>query len=250
MEHLEGQQSVLAALQARQRRIEVVLLWHGAHDEKFQDLIQLAEEVGVPIRRVDRKELDALAHATTHGGVIAVCSPKPRLSVPQLMENLSNLEGPPLLLLIEGVEDARNLGFVLRTAEAMGTHAVLIKKHIWDLDNTEISRPSSGAYERLALVQIDEVGPIKELQKRGLQLVGCIAGAKRTMYDIDLAKPTILALGGEKRGLSGAVREICDWFMTIPTTGGASSLSLSHAAGIITAEAFRQRRKPVTPGPA
>ena len=120
MEHLEGQQSIIAAMQARQRRIEVILLAHGVHDDKYTDLLTLAEQLGVPLRRVDRKELDALAHGSSHGGVIAICSPKPRLTVPQLNDLLDSLREPPLMLLIEGVEDARNLGFVLRSAEAMG----------------------------------------------------------------------------------------------------------------------------------
>jgi 23S rRNA (guanosine2251-2'-O)-methyltransferase len=144
-------------------------------------------------------------------------------------------------LLLEGVEDARNLGFTLRSAEAMGVDAVLIKKHLWDLDPVEVSRPSSGAYERLPLAQIEDIAPLDELRKRGLQLVGCIAGARRTMYDIDFRGPTIVAIGGEKRGLSGAVRGICDLFATIPTRGEPSSLSLSHAGAVVMAEAMRQR---------
>jgi tRNA G18 (ribose-2'-O)-methylase SpoU len=145
-------------------------------------------------------------------------------------------------LLLEGVDDARNLGFTLRSADAMGVHAVLIKKHLWDFDPVEVARPASGAYERLTLAQIDTTDPLKQLQRRGLRLIGCIAGAKRTTYETDLTQPTILAIGGEKRGLSGAVREICDAFMTIPTVGPeASSLSLSHASGIVIAEAMRQR---------
>lgn len=248
MEHLEGQQSIFAAMQARQRRIEVILLAHGAHEQKYADVIALAEQLNIPIRRVDRRELDNMAHGTTHGGIIAVCTSKPRLSPEELLTRINGLNVPPLLLLIEGVEDARNLGFVLRTAEAMGVHAVLVKKHLWDLDNTEISRPSSGAYERLPLVQIDDVTTLTVLQKRGLQLFGCLAGAKRTIYDVDLTQPAILALGGEKRGLSGAVRRICDRFVTIPSVGGPTSLSLSHAAAIVCAEAFRQRHGRIVGG--
>ena len=250
MEHLEGQQSIIAAMQARQRRIDVILLAHGGHEEKYADVTTLAGELGIPIRQVDRKELDRMAHGSSHGGVIAVCSPKPRLSIEELSEVLKPLTVPPLLLLIEGVEDARNLGFVLRTAEAMGVHAVLIKKHLWDLDPVEIARPSSGAFERIPLVQVSDVKPIKRLQFEGFQLIGCLAAAKRTMYDIDMRRPTILALGGEKRGLSGAIREMCNRFVTIPTVGGASSLSLSHAAAIVTAEALRQRSGKATAAPA
>ena len=109
-------------------------------------------------------------------------------------------------------------------------------------------RPKSAdrpqALERLPLAQIDGVVPLRALQKHGLQLVGCLAGARRTIYDIDFTRPTIIAIGGEKRGLSGAVREICDCFATIPTQGDGTSLSLSHAASVVLAEAMRQRRLP------
>jgi 23S rRNA (guanosine2251-2'-O)-methyltransferase len=241
MEHLEGRQSVLAALQARHRKFQVVLIAHGSHLEKTKEVIDAAEAAGVPVKQVDRAGLDAMAHGATHGGVLAICSPKPRLSADQLGPLLDALTSPPLLLLIEGIDDARNLGFVLRTAEATGAHAVLIKKHLWDLDSVEVSRPSSGAYERLPLVQIEDVWALQMIQRRGIRLIGCIAGAKRNLYQTHLASGVCLAIGGEKRGLSGAVRNICDAFATIPTRGEPSSLSLSHAAAIVLAEAMRQR---------
>jgi 23S rRNA (guanosine2251-2'-O)-methyltransferase len=242
MEHLEGKQSVLAALRAYQRRFQVILISQGAHAEKVQEVLDAAAERGVPVRRVDPRELDDMAHGASHGGVLAVATPKLRTTPAQLMAQLDALRELPLLLLLEGVDDARNLGFTLRSAEAMGVHAVMIKKHLWDFDTVEVARPASGAYERLPLVQIESVDPLKDLQKRGLRLYGCIAGAKRSIYDVDLRRPSILAIGGEKRGLSGAVRNICDRFITIPTVGGAaSSLSLSHAGAIVMAEAMRQR---------
>lgn len=246
MEHLEGQQSVIAAIQACQRRIEVILLSHGAHEDKFSEMLELAAAREIPIRRVDRAELDAVAHGSTHGGVVAICSAKPRMSFEDLQEMLSHLDVAPLLLLLEGTEDARNLGFVIRSAEALGVHAVIIKKHLWDLDPIEIARPASGAYERMPLVQIESADPLKALQAKGLKLYACVAGAKRTMYDVNLAEPSILCIGGEKRGLSGAVRDIADRFITIPSLPGVSSLSLSHASAIVMAEAMRQRR----PAPA
>lgn len=247
---------MLAALRARKRRIQVVLVAHGAHVEKLQDVLDLAAQTGVPVKTVDRKELDALAHGATHGGVIAVASAKPRTTPAGLEALLDSLQEPPLLLLLEGVEDARNLGFTLRTAEALGAHAVLIKKHLWDFDPTEVARPASGAYERLPLVQVDDVELLSKLRRRGLRLYGCIAGARRTIYSVDLARGAILAIGGEKRGLSGTVRSICDRFVTIPTAplaDQASSLSLTHAASIVLAEAMRQRlvkRGSAGPGPA
>lgn len=244
MEHLEGRQSVLAALRAGKRKFQAVLVSRGAHLEKLQDVLELAAERGVPVRHADPRELDALAHGATHGGVIGVCTPKPRTTSDELNELLDRLTEPPLLLLLEGVEDARNLGFTLRSAEALGVHAVLIKKHLWDLDPVEIARPASGAYERLPLVQIEDVEPLRQLQRRGVNVFGCIAGAKRTIYDVNLSGSTLLAIGGEKRGLSGAVRSLCDHFVTIPSRGDATSLSLSHASAIVMAEAMRQRLPP------
>jgi 23S rRNA (guanosine2251-2'-O)-methyltransferase len=241
MEHLEGRQSVLAALRARERRFEVILVAHGGHPEKVGEVIELAGELGVPIKNVDRAELDAVAHGRTHGGVVALVGPKPRMSAERLLELMERLREPALLLLLEGVDDARNLGFTLRSAEAMGVHAVLIKKHLWDFDAVEVARPASGAYERLPLVQIDDVAVLERLRRRGLKLLGCIAGVKRTIYDVDLTGGTILAIGGEKRGLSGAVRAICDRLVTIPTMGEGTSLALSHAACVVMAEGMRQR---------
>ena len=212
------------------------------HEENVRDVLDLARELGVPTRPVEPRELDALAHGATHGGLVAVVSAKPRMTVEQLDEVLGAPRNePPLLLLLEGVDDARNLGFVLRSALALGVHAVLIKKHLWDFDAQDVARASSGAYELLPLVQIDDTAPLRKLQQRGLRLIGCLAGAKRTLYETDLSAGTILAIGGEKRGLSGAVRSICDAFLTIPSRPDAPSLSLSHAAAIVMGEAARQR---------
>ena len=241
MEHLEGRQSVLAALQARRRKFQVILISHGAHAEKVQDVLDLAAAQGIAVKYVPRQELDAMAHGATHGGVLAIVSAKPRTTPAELLEGMQSLSSPPLVLLLEGIDDARNLGFVLRTADATGAHAVLIKKHLWHFDPVEVARPASGAYERLPLVQIENVEPLHQLRQRGMRLLGCLANARRTIFDADLSGPTILAIGGEKRGLSGAVREICDAFVTIPTRGEPSSLSLAHAAAIVLAEAMRQR---------
>jgi 23S rRNA (guanosine2251-2'-O)-methyltransferase len=240
MEHLEGRQSVLAALAARQRRFEVILVNQGAHEEKIQEVLEAALAAGVPVKRVAGRELDAMAHGATHGGVLALCSAKPLTTAAQLLKIIES-DRAPLLLLVEGVEDARNLGFTLRSAEAVGTRAVLIKKHLWNFDPIEVARPASGAFERLPLVQIEDTELLETLRSRGLRLLGCIGGAKRTIYEVDLTEGVILAIGGEKRGLSGAVRRICDGLVSIPTVQGKASLPMSHAAAVVLAEANRQR---------
>ena len=245
MPHLEGKTSVLAALQAKRRRIQLVLVKHDTPAPKVQDVLDAAEANGVPVKRVDGAELDAMAHGGSHGGVLALVLPKPRWTGDDLLDAVRRLTAPPLLLMLEGVDDARNLGFTIRTAEALGCDAILIKKHLWDFDETEVARAASGGYERLPLVQFEGVDLVRELQKMNVRAYGCLAGVKRSVFAAELRGPTLLAIGGEKRGLSGAMRDICDGFVTIPTVGGASSLSLSHAGAIVLAEAFRQRRPAV-----
>ncbi|MFT3789455.1 MAG: RNA methyltransferase [Tepidisphaeraceae bacterium] len=241
---LEGVVSVSAALRARVRRVQVVLVKHDAPATRVQEVLDLAAAANIPVRKVDGAELESMSHGSSHGGVLAICGDKPRWTGDDLLHAVERMTAAPLLLLLEGVDDARNLGFTIRTAEALGATAILLKKHLWDFDEADVARSASGAYERLPLAQFDTIEPLRQLQKRGVKLYGCLAGARRTIYDaeIDLSAPVCLAIGGEKRGLSGAVREICDQFITIPGVGGVSSLSLSHAGAIVLSEAFRQRR--------
>lgn len=240
MEHLEGRVSVLAALRARLRRFEVLLIAHDAHEEKIAEVVQAATELSVPIRRADRAELDRIAHAN-HGGVVAICSARPLATESQLIEHVAQLRDAPLLLLLEGIDDARNLGFTLRSADALGAHAVLIKKHLFDFDPVEVSRPASGAFERLCLARIEDTAVLERLRIAGVRIIGLIAGARATLPEVDLTRPCMLCIGGEKRGLSGAVRGICDDFATIPTVESGPSLALSHAAAVALYEAHRQR---------
>jgi 23S rRNA (guanosine2251-2'-O)-methyltransferase len=245
LEQLEGKICVEAALKARRRKIEVVFVRSGMHTEKIQPLLDEAEQQSVPVKFLSAEELDKMAQGVTHGGVVARCSPKRQPSFDELYQQIKMASRKPFLLLLEGVDDSRNLGFTLRTAEACGVTAVLLKKHLWDFNGAEVSRTSSGAYERLPMVLIDEVEKsLPRLQRQGLRLYGCIANARTVMYDVDLRWPIILAIGGEKRGLSGAVRDLCDRLIKIPMLADIGSLSLSHASAMLMGEVMRQRLMP------
>ncbi len=243
MEILEGKQCVLPALLARQRRFQLVFLKQGSVLARVSEVLEAAQAQNVPVKYVSAEELSAMTKGRSHGGIAAICSPKPTWPAEALFEHCEKLQEPALLLLLEGTEDAQNLGYTLRSAEALGAHAVLLKKHVWNFEGTAVSRASSGAFERLPLVQIEN--PEKELlplKKLGLQFWGGIAGAKRAIYEVNLSSPVLLAIGGERRGLSGAMREMCDGFFHVPMKAGASSLAMSHAACLVLAETMRQRR--------
>jgi 23S rRNA (guanosine2251-2'-O)-methyltransferase len=226
MELLEGKVCALAALRAGRRTFEALLVRHGIQDESIRDLLDAAAARNVPVRRVREEALDAQAHGKSHGGILAIAGPLPPWTLPAT---------PDFVLFLDGVDDARNLGYALRSAEAFGVQAVILRRRAWDFDGGDVSRASSGAFERLPVV-IGDVVPAE------LVLIGCLAEAKRTIYDEDLTRPLALAIGGEKRGLSAAVRDRCASRVSIPTREGAPSLSLTHAAAVAMGEVARQRR--------
>lgn len=246
-ERLEGRQSILSALKVRHRKIELILVSCNAHQEKTEDVLKLAQEQNIPIKTVSPEEINEASKGNTHGGLVAICSSKPITPISELFRIIQQSETSPFLLLLEGVEDEQNLGFIIRSAGALGVDAILLKKHIWTFDPLTLSRTSAGVYEQMPLAKIEkESDVLPQLQKMGLKIYGAVAGAKKTMYEMDFASPTIIALGGEKRGLSGAVRELCNGFFSIPMPVSKAemevpSLSLSHSAAIIMAEVMRQR---------
>ncbi|MDZ7261185.1 MAG: RNA methyltransferase [candidate division KSB1 bacterium] len=242
MEQLEGRICVQAALQARQRKITLLVIRSGLHGSDIQSLLEEAERQNIPVKFAAATEIEAMAQGKTHGGVIALATPKPPLTAEALLERIKRLSHPPALLLLEGIDDSQNLGFTLRSAEALGIDAILLKKHLWDFDSTAVSRASSGAYERMPITLLDQVEKVlPKFKSLALKLFGCIANAKQTMYQVDLTQPVMLAIGGEKRGLSAAVRSQCDSFIKIPMMTDIGSLSLSHSASILMAELMRQR---------
>lgn len=241
MELLEGRISVEAALLAHKRHFQMVGLRDGLHEETIPLIIQEADRQNIPIKRLNADEIDRMAHGKTHGGVVALCSAKPEPDFDEFYERFKFIFAP-FLLLLEGVDDEQNFGFTLRTAEALGVHAVLLKKHLWDFDGAAVSRASSGAFERIPIIVFEDVDRvIIKLRRHGLKLYGCIANAQKTMYEVNLAEAIILAIGGEKRGLSAAVRNHCDRLIKIPMQADIGSMSLGHAAAILMAEVMRQR---------
>jgi 23S rRNA (guanosine2251-2'-O)-methyltransferase len=225
MDVLEGRVCVLAALRAARRRFEAVLVRQGTRDESIREILDAAAAHGVEVRRVREQALEARAHGKSHGGILALAEPLAPAPVPFPLD---------FALLLDGVDDARNLGYALRSAEAFGVQAVFLRRRAFDFDGGDVSRASSGAFERLPVVLGDHV-------PETLALVGCADGAAKSIYEEDLRRPVALAIGGEKRGLSAAVRDRCAALVTIPTKPGAPSLSLTHAAAVALAEVARQR---------
>jgi 23S rRNA (guanosine2251-2'-O)-methyltransferase len=233
-----GINPVLEALQAGSRQFDRLLVVKGLRNRRVSDAITRANELGVPLRFEAREALDRLAAGIPHQGIIAVVSPKPVMGLHDL---LATAHDPALLLVLDGVEDPRNLGAIVRTVEAAGADGVLLPdRHSAGLSEL-VSRASAGALEHVKVARIGNVSQtLATLKEKGIWVIGLDAGGER--WDkIDFKRPVALVLGGEGKGLRRLVRENCDQLAALPLFGHVTSLNVSVAAGAVLYEVIRQR---------
>jgi 23S rRNA (guanosine2251-2'-O)-methyltransferase len=235
-----GINPVLEALTAGSRHFDRLLVVKGLRSRRLSEAIRRATGLGIPIRFEMRETLDRMSAGVPHQGVIAVVSEKPVLSLEGLLDAA---HAPALLVVLDGVEDPRNLGAILRTAEAAGADGVLLpERHSAGLSET-VARASAGALEHVRVARVGNlVQALEALKARGVWVVGFDAAGTERWDAVDLSRPVALVLGGEGRGIRRLVREHCDHLVSIPHFGHVSSLNVSVAAGVALYEAVRQRR--------
>jgi 23S rRNA (guanosine2251-2'-O)-methyltransferase len=234
-----GINPVLEALNARTRHFDRLLVVKGLRNRRVSEAIAHASRLGIPLRFEARETLDRLAGGVPHQGLIAVVSAKPVLSLESVLEQART---PALLVLLDGVEDPRNLGAILRTAEAAGADGVLLpERHSAGLSET-VGRASAGALEHVQVARIGNVvQTLETLKARGFWVVGFDASATERWDAVDMRGPVVLVLGGEGRGIRRLVRERCDHLAGLPLFGHVGSLNVSVAAGVALYEVVRQR---------
>jgi 23S rRNA (guanosine2251-2'-O)-methyltransferase len=234
-----GINPVLEALAAGTRHFDRLLVVKGLRSRRLSDAIGRATRLGIPLRFEMRETLDRLAGGVPHQGVIAVVSAKPVLTLEELLEGASD---PALLVALDGVEDPRNLGAILRSAEAAGADGALLPdRHSAGLSET-VGRASAGALEHVRVARVGNlVHSLEALKARGIWIVGFDASGTERWDEVDLKGSVCVVLGGEARGIRRLVRERCDHLVSIPHFGHVSSLNVSVAAGIALYEAVRQR---------
>jgi len=235
-----GINPVLEALSAGTRHFDRLLIVKGLRSRRLSEAMRRATQLGVALRFETREALDRMAGGVAHQGVIAVVSEKPVLSLESLV---AAAREPALLVVLDGVEDPRNLGAILRTAEVAGADGVLLpERHSAGLSET-VARASAGAVEHVKVARVGNlVQALEALKARGIWVVGYDAAGTERWDAVDLTKPVALVLGGEGRGIRRLVREHCDHLVSIPQFGHIGSLNVSVAAGVALYEAVRQRR--------
>lgn len=236
---LYGIHAVEEALAAA-RPLERLLIARGRGGPRVQQMVAAAGAANIPVRLVSRDELDRLAGTTKHQGVVAVSGSK---RYADLEELIAAAPPPPLFLLLDGVEDPRNLGAILRTASCAGVSGVILPERRAAGITPAVEKVSAGASEHVAVARVTNLGrALERLKEAGCWLVGLDERGPQSLTSVDFTDPLGLVLGGEGKGLREHVRAKCDFEVSIPTVGPISSLNVSVAAGIVLYEAVRQRQ--------
>lgn len=242
LEKIYGVHAVEALLRHHPRRVKQIWLSEGRSEPRLQALLQLASEHRIAVGAAERRELDAWVEGA-HQGVVADVSPSQVWGEAMLEELLDRHEGPPLLLVLDGVTDPHNLGACLRTADAAGALAVIIPKDKSATLTPVVRKVACGAAEVIPLVAVTNLArSLEKLQQRGLWVVGTAGEAEKEIYQQDLTGPLVLVMGAEGKGMRRLTREHCDHLVKLPMSGSVSSLNVSVATGVCLFEAVRQRK--------
>jgi 23S rRNA (guanosine2251-2'-O)-methyltransferase len=236
---IHGVNAVLEALKTgRVRKV-----WVSAtrrQDPRIASVTAMAARLGVRTETLEPAALDRAAQSAGHQGVVAVLD-DPESWTP--LDLVRSHDAPPLILVLDGIEDPQNVGAILRTAEASGASGVIRQtRRAAPLDGA-VAKVSAGAVAHVRIASVVNIArALDELKSAGVWTVGLAADGATIYHDIDLTLPTAFVLGSEGSGLRRLVREKCDWVATIPMAGRIDSLNVSVAAGVVLFEAVRQRR--------
>ncbi len=237
---------ILEALRAANRRIEKIVAADGAQEKRLAEILSLARQNGVPFQKAARENLSRLVErGANHQGVVAFVAAADYYPTDKLLgEIYRKLEigENVLLVILDGVEDPRNFGAILRSAECAGADGVFIpERRAVGLTET-VAKSSAGAAEYVKVAKVTNLNRlIEELKEHNIWIIGTSGAAEKSYTDWNWKVPCALILGGEGKGLHRLTAEKCDALVKIPMRGRIESLNVAVAAGVILFEANRQR---------
>jgi 23S rRNA (guanosine2251-2'-O)-methyltransferase len=242
-ELLYGRNAVRECLRARRRHVHKLLLADNMEPSAIVDeIVAAANRLKIPVQATPRKRLDDLARG--HQGVAVEAGRYPTVALDDILGRAAKQAEPPFLVAFDHLEDPHNLGAILRTAEAVGVHGVILPKRRSAGVTPAVVNASAGAAEHMLLAEVSNlVQAMKQLQKAGVWLAGIEKTADaRPYHQADLAGPLALVIGSEGGGMSRLVKETCDFLVQLPMRGQVESLNASVACGLILYEAWRARQ--------
>lgn len=242
LETVFGLHAVESLLEKDAGRVKHLIVMQGRDDKRLLKILKLAESHGISSKVSPRRELDDLVRGR-HQGIVAMVEPSKELNENDLEALLDNLDDVPFLLILDSVTDPHNLGACLRSADAVGVHAVITPKDKSAPLNAVAKNVASGAAEHVPLVRVTNLArTMRALQDRGIWINGAAGEGAGDIYQTDFNGPLAVAMGAEGSGLRRLTREHCDQLTKIPMAGSVSSLNVSVATGVFLFEANRQRR--------
>ena len=235
---LYGLHAIEEAL-AASRPLERLLVARGRGGARVQRIIDSARATRIAVRFVSRQDLDREAGTDKHQGLVAVTGSKRYLELEALIEQANR---PGLLVLLDGVEDPRNLGAILRTSYCAGASGVILPQRRAAGITPAVEKVSAGASAYLPVARVNNLGrALESVKEAGYWLIGLDEQAKQPFTGVDYTGSVGLVVGGEGKGLHQKVRAKCDFVVSIPTVGAIGSLNVSVAVGVVLYEAVRQR---------
>jgi len=242
-EVLYGRNAVREALRSGRRKIYKLILAQGMKEPGVvADIATLASKSGIAIQRVERRQLDRIGDFK-HQGVAAEVAQYPYVELEAILAEADQRQETPWLLMLDCLQDPQNFGALLRTAEIIGVHGVVIPKRRAVGITPAVVNSSAGATEHLLVAQVTNlVRTMETLKARGLWIVGLEdVPQAQPHYQSDLTMPLALVVGSEGRGIGRLVRETCDILIRLPMRGSISSLNVAVAGSIALYEVWRQR---------
>ncbi len=240
-DYVWGRYPVLEALRSR-RRVHRILIAQGPRDAGMSQLLDQARRVGVPVEPTPRRKLDELSKNSNHQGVVALVAPRQYAEVDDILLRAKELGEDPLVLVLDAIQDVHNLGSLIRTAEAVGAHGVIIPEHRAAGLTPVVDKTSAGAVEFLPVAQVTNITrTLDDLKKRGLWCIGLDGSAKTRFDQANLKGSIALVVGNEGKGIGRLVKEHCDLLVNLPMRGHVASLNAAIAGSTVLYEIWRQR---------
>ncbi len=237
-----GRNSVKELLE-RGRDVEKIYIINGEREGSINLLIGIARERKINIVETDKQKLDLLSGGGRHQGVVAVAAERNYSTIDEILAFADEKGEKPLIVICDGIEDPHNLGAIIRSAECLGVHGIIIpKRRAVGLTST-VNKSSAGALEHMRVAKVTNLSSaIEELKQRGFWIYAADMGGE-PYYDTDLRGSCAIVLGSEGFGISRLVKEKCDFTLSIPLKGSVNSMNVSCAAAVLLAECAKQRAK-------
>jgi len=241
LDKLEGRNSVLEALKSG-RSINKIIIAKGEKEGSIRRIMTIAREKKIIIQELERTNLDAMSSTHSHQGVIAFVAMKNYVEVDDILKIAEDKGELPFILILDEITDPNNLGAILRTADAVGVHGVIIPKRRAVGLTTAVAKSSAGAIEYVPVARVTNISQtIDDLKKKNIWIVGTDSSGEKPYYESDLKGAIALVIGSEGEGMGKLIAKNCDFVVNIPMKGKISSLNASVAGAVVMFEVFKQR---------